>query len=298
MILRLPRLVVSAAAAAVLAGAVGCSTHQDTAAAGDRPRVVASTDVWAGVVRAVAGNSAEITTIMDDPAADPHSYEAGPADAAEVARADLVVFNGGGYDEFMNQFLDQSGARPTVEAVTLAKPHGGATNEHVWYDLPVVAAVAQQVAGQLGRLEPARAGQFRAAAAAFGKGIDDLNAKVAGIAERHAGAKVAMTEPVALSLVDAARLDDLTPPQFTEAVEEENDPPAAAVAATRQLLATRRVQVLIYNPQTETPLINRIRDTAKDAAIPIVTMTETIPTGTTYLTWMSGQIDALSVALR
>lgn len=298
MITRPPRLVVFAAVWAVLAGAVGCA-HQDTAPDG-RPQVVASTDVWAGVVRAVAGNTVKITTIIDDPARDPHSYEASTADAADVAGADLVVFNGGGYDEFMDRFLNQSGHRPAVEAVAVAKAehHGDSANEHVWYDLPVVAAVARQVAEQLGRLVPARAGQFTAAAATFGRGIDGLNAKVAGIAEQHAGTTVAMTEPVAFFLVEAAKLDDLTPPQFTEAVEEENDPPAAAVAATRDLLTKRQVRVLIYNPQTETPIIRQLRDTAKNAGIPTVTMTETIPTGSTYLTWMSGQIDALSVALR
>ncbi|MGH4024778.1 MAG: metal ABC transporter substrate-binding protein, partial [Pseudonocardiaceae bacterium] len=125
MIIRIPRLAVSAAALAVLAGAVSCGAQQNGAAQdsdGDhRVRVVASTDVWAGVVRAVAGDAVEITTIMDDPGGDPHSYEASPADAADVAEADLVVFNGGGYDEFMEQFLAQSGNKPTVEAVALAK---------------------------------------------------------------------------------------------------------------------------------------------------------------------------------
>ena len=321
MIIRIPRLAVSVAALAVLAGTVSCGAQQDGAAqdgdADNRVRVVASTDVWAGVVRAVAGDAVEITTIMDDPRGDPHSYEASPADAADVAGADLVVFNGGGYDEFMDQFLAQSGNKPTVEAVALAKEephatgepgaaeepgghsHGDGANEHVWYDLPLVAVVAQQVAEKLSTLVPAQADRFTAGATTFGDGIDDLNAKVSQLAAKHAGAKVAMTEPVAFYLVEAAKLDDLTPPQFTEAVEEETDPPAAATAATRDLLTKRQVQVqvLIYNPQTETPVIRQIRNTAKSATIPTVTMTETMPAGSTYLTWMSGQIDALSVAL-
>ena len=331
MIIRIPRLAVSATALAVLTGAVGCGAQQDGAVqdadADSRVRVVASTDVWAGVVRAVAGDAVEITTIMDDPGGDPHSYEASPADAADVAGADLVVFNGGGYDEFMDQFLAQSGDKPTVEAVALAQeepqagedphageephaagePHAGedpgghshtdGANEHLWYDLPLVAAVAEQVAEELGKLAPAQAEEFTAAATTFGDKIDDLNAKVAGIADKHSGAKVAMTEPVAFSLVEAAKLDDLTPPQFTQAVEEETDPPAAAAAAMRDLLTKRQVRVLIYNPQTETPVTSQIRDAAKGADVPTVTMTETMPVGSTYLNWMSGQIDTLAVAL-
>src|ERR1700742_204541 len=101
MIIRISRLAASAAMLAVLAGAVSCGAPQDTAA-DDRVQVVASTDVWAGVVRAVAGDAVKITTIIDDPAGDPHSYEASTADAADAAKADLIVFNGGGYDEFMD----------------------------------------------------------------------------------------------------------------------------------------------------------------------------------------------------
>ncbi|HEX2299693.1 MAG TPA: zinc ABC transporter substrate-binding protein [Pseudonocardiaceae bacterium] len=322
MIIRMSRVAATAAALAVLAGTVSCGAQQDGPgqegsaqdSGGDKVQVVASTNVWAGVVQAVGGDAVEITTIMDDPGADPHSYEASPADAADVARADLVVFNGGGYDEFMDQFLTQAGNKPTVEAVALAKEephateepgggaepghaHGAGANEHVWYDLPLVAAVAEQVAEKLSALAPAQADRFTAAATTFGDGIDDLNAKVSGIADRHAGAKVVMTEPVAFYLVAAAKLDDLTPPQFTEAVEEETDPPAAAISATRELVTKQQVQVLIYNPQTETPVISQLRDTAESAALPTVTMTETIPAGTTYLNWMSGQIDALSAAL-
>lgn len=308
MIIRIRRLAIPTAALAVLLGTVGCGSQQPAAAPDDRLTVVASTDVWAGVVRAVAGDAVEIKTIMDDPAADPHSYEASPADAADVAGADLVVFNGGGYDEFMEQFLGQTENTPTVQAVALAKQephvqqppthsHEGGANEHVWYDLPVTAAVAQHVAEELGKLEPTQAEQFTAAATTFGDGVDELNSQVVQIAERHAGAKMVMTEPVARYLVDAAKLEDATPPEFVEAVEEETDPPAAAAAATTKLLTDRQVQVLIYNPQTETPVTGKVRDAAQNAGIPVVTMTETPPENATYLDWMSGQIDALNAAL-
>lgn len=312
MFIRIPRLAASAAAFAVLIGSAGCSSAPDEAGSpGDRLQVVASTDVWAGVVRAVAGDAVDVTTIIDDPAADPHSYEASPADAADVATADLVVFNGGGYDEFMEQFLARTENKPTVQAVAVAKAephateearsgehsHEGGANEHVWYDLPVVAAVADHVAEELAALRPAQAERFTAAATAFGDGIEELNTRLTTLADRHAGAKVAMTEPVAASLIEAAELDDITPPEFVEAVEEETDPSAAATAATTDLLTKRQVQVLIYNPQTETPVTSKIRDAAAAAGIPTVTMTETPPDDSPYLDWMSGQIDALAAAL-
>jgi zinc/manganese transport system substrate-binding protein len=306
------RLAASATTLAALLGTVGCGSADQAAAPDDRLTVVASTDVWAGVVRAVAGDTVQVETIIDDPSGDPHSYEASPADAAEVAKADLVVYNGGGYDEFVGQLLAQDGTAPTIEAVAVAggeahpgepqagRPHAheAGTNEHVWYDLPVVQEVAEHVAEELGKLIPRHREQFTAAAETFRSGIGDLRARVSAIADAHTGAPVMMTEPVAHHLIEAAGLTDVTPPEFTEAVEAETDPPAAAVAATRQLLAQRQVRVLVFNPQAETPVTSQVRTAAEAASIPVVTMTETLPHGADYLGWMSGQIDALATALR
>ena len=81
--------------------------------------VVASTDVWGSVVETVAGDAVEVTTLTDGPSADPHSYESTAADAAAVTDADLVVFNGGGYDEFMAEILGTLDGKRTVNAFEL-----------------------------------------------------------------------------------------------------------------------------------------------------------------------------------
>ena len=67
--------------------------------------VVASTDVWGSVARAVAGRHVAVRSILSGGDIDPHSYEASPADAAAIADATLVVFNGGGYDAWVDRVL-------------------------------------------------------------------------------------------------------------------------------------------------------------------------------------------------
>ena len=305
MALRICRLaaapVISTVALTVLLGIAGCGSADQQATGNDRLTVVASTDVWGSVARAVAGDAAEVKSIINDPSADPHAYESKPADAAEVTNADLVVFNGGGYDDFMPKILEAVGDKPTVEAFALEtqQPADGALpNEHVWYDLSVAQSVAQQVADKLGQLDPGQAQQYTARAQAFRTEIDGLESKLASIARAHRGQQVAMTEPVAQYLITAAGLTDATPAEFLEAVEEETDPPAAAVAATKELFAQRQVRALVYNPQAETPVTSQIRAAAESTRIPVVTMTETMPENTDYRGWMSGQIDALSAALQ
>ncbi|UVE94549.1 metal ABC transporter solute-binding protein, Zn/Mn family [Dietzia sp. B32] len=115
---RTPRALALAAAALLGGGALtACGTDGDAGAATDSPSIVASTTVYADIAEQVAGDNATVESVISDPAADPHSYEASPADAAAVAGADLVVYNGAGYDGFVDLALGNAGDVPVVRAV-------------------------------------------------------------------------------------------------------------------------------------------------------------------------------------
>ena len=106
-----------AVALAVLAVA-GCGSGgggQAAAPTGDAPlQVVASTNVYGSIAEAVGGDRVKVESIIKDPAADPHSYESTPADAATVSGARIVVLNGAGYDDFMPRLVQAAGGSPTV----------------------------------------------------------------------------------------------------------------------------------------------------------------------------------------
>src|SRR5689334_15091366 len=96
--------VLAAAAVAALLGVTACGTAAgSTDSAG--LRVVASTDVWGDVASAVAGRHAQVTSVITDPSADPHEYEASARTRLAVSRADAVIENGGGYDDFMSRLV-------------------------------------------------------------------------------------------------------------------------------------------------------------------------------------------------
>ena len=67
----------------------------------DVVKVVTTTDVYADVVRQIAGDKVEVTSLISSTSQDPHSYEATASDRLKVKDADLVVLNGGGYDQFL-----------------------------------------------------------------------------------------------------------------------------------------------------------------------------------------------------
>lgn len=276
-----------------------CGTPDRAAAPGTIP-VVASTDVYGSVVQAVGGDRVAVTSLISDPAVDPHSYEAPPAAAAAVARARLVVVNGGGYDDFAERLTPGPGAA-VIDVVALSgltAPAGGELNEHVWYSLPTMKKLAGQIATDLGAADPSGAAQFTANATAFEARMDGLIGQVEALKAAHAGARIAVTEPVPLYLTDAAGLVDVTPPQFSEAVEEDADPPAAVVAATLEEFTADPVRALLVNTQTRTPVTDQVEKAARTAGVPIVEVGETLPAGTTdYGEWIKGQLDALRDAL-
>ncbi|PVY98015.1 metal ABC transporter solute-binding protein, Zn/Mn family [Actinomycetospora cinnamomea] len=250
--------------------------------------VVASTNVWGDIASRIAGQTAQVRSIITDPNTDPHSYEATPADAAAIGQADLIVYNGGHYDEWVERALDATpGAREkAIEAFAL-RPDQAEENEHVWFDPATVNAFARQVADRLGQVDPGQAQGLTQRANEFTGQVDQINQQLAAIGQARPGLRGLSSEPVPFYLERAAGITDVTPPEFAEAIEEETDPPAAAVAETNQLLTSRAVDVLFFNPQTESPVTVNLRTLANQATIPVVEVGETLPAGRDYVGWLT-----------
>lgn len=292
-------------AAVTIAGATACGTGE---ADSGRISVVTSTNVWGDIAAAVAGQDAEVTSLISDPAADPHSYEVTAVQAAKIADADLIVYNGGHYDEFIDKAIGGKNT-PTVEAVAVATGHSGDAgvhahegghehaNEHVWYDTHVAGEVAERIAESLGELDPERASVYAGRAAAFVEDLVAVGAITDRIAARHPGQPVLQTEPLASYLVLAVGAEDRTPRDFQEAIEQGTDPAPAALAAVRELIAGGQVRALIYNVQTEDKITKDVRAAAEAAGIAVVEVTETLPDGLDYIQWQTRNAEALAAAL-
>ena len=258
--------------------------------------VVASTNVWGDVVNQVGGSLVSVTSFINSPTADPHSYEANARDELAIKKSVLVVANGGGYDDFIDAMVASLPSPPPVlHAYTIANTGQG--NEHVWYDLPAVRAVADQVAAQLEHIDPAHAATFTANAQAFDAQVANLESQVAAIKQQAAGAGVAITESVPHYLLQEAGLQNLTSPEFSNAIENETDVPPEVLASTLALFSTHQVRALVYNDQTTSSQTQQVMAAAKAAGIPVVAVSETLPSGVGYVEWMQRTITALREAV-
>jgi len=285
------------ALAVVLAG---CSTSPAEPADG-KVSIVASTDVWGDVAKQIGGTDVTVTSIITDPAQDPHSYEANARVQLALSKADIVIENGGGYDDFVTTLLKgaHNGDAKVLNAVDISGFAQDSTlNEHVWYDFPTVKKVAARVATELSTLDSAHAARFAANQKTFDTALGALEGEEAALkAGAGAGAGVAITEPVPLYLLTASGLVDETPAEFSEAIEEGRDVAPDALEKTLRLFGTHRVKLLVYNEQTGGPETDQVLAAAKSADIPAVPVTETLPGGTDYLGWMSDNLAALKAAL-
>jgi zinc/manganese transport system substrate-binding protein len=287
----------------IVTGLTACSSSDNATDSSEKhtPTVVASTDVWGSVAKAVAGNEIKVTSVIDNPSADPHSFRASPSQAAEIADAALIVYNGGGYDPWVDDVLRDHPNVPSVDAYSLLEKPAGEpdpANEHVFYDLATVKAVAGKIADQLAKVDPAHAADFRSRAKQFDNGADAVQKIELAIRTSHPGAAVVATEPVAHYLLVAAGLTDKTPEAFSDAIEQDTDPAPVDLAAVLDLLSSHQVAALIFNDQTVTNATKQVRDAAQSAGIPVVSVTETLPAGSDYLSWQRDTASRLATALQ
>ena len=266
--------------------------------------VVASTSVYGDIVHSIGGDKVRVSSIINRTSQDPHSYEASAQDKLAVAKAELVVENGGGYDTFIDTLaadtgLDRGNVINAVDVSGLASGHAHAgLNEHVWYSLPAMSRLADAIAGKLGALEPASAQTFRTNAAAFKHALGGLEGKLAAIKASSGHAPVAVTEPVPLYLLEDAGLQNKTPAEYTAAIEEDADVPPAVLKAAVDLVASRGVRLLAYNTQTEGPQTVALKKAAETAGLPVVNFSETLPDGQSYIPWMAANVQSISKALK
>ena len=300
---RRPSLALAAALTASLALAACGGDSGSTSAASDDTglRVVASTNVYGSIAEAVLGGEGTVTSIIDDPSADPHSYEANTRTQLELSKADVVIENGGGYDDFVDTMLKAADTKAVVlNAVDLSgrtAPAGGELNEHVWYDVETVRKVAQALETELAEAAPDDAGTFSANLKTFEGGLDTLEQKVQADKAGTDGQPVAITEPVPGYLLDALGTKNVTPVEFSEAIEEETDVPVDVLQETLSLFTQHQVRALVYNEQTTGPQTEQVLKAAKDNGIAVVPVTETLPEGKDYTTWMTANVDAIATAL-
>lgn len=267
-------------------------------------QVVAAENFWGSLVSQLGGNHTSVLSIVTDPNADPHEYEANSSDAVAVANAQLVIVNGVGYDDWALQLIS---AADTPGQVVLnvgdlngVSVTGGIVtgNPHMWYNPTYVNQTVAAMYSDLVTIQPASTSFFQENYATLNASLGELYGRAAEIKHQFAGTLVASTESIFVYLANWTDLNLVSPPAFMEAVAEGNDPPEQSVVTFQDQLESGNVTVLVYNEQTVTPITQSMKSIAAQNNVTIVGVTETIqPPGTSFEVWMNAEYLALYNAL-
>jgi zinc/manganese transport system substrate-binding protein len=179
------RTLIAAVTTAALVLLSGCGSDSDDTAAdggassGTQLAVVATTPEVADFARAIGGSDVTVTQIIK-PNVDPHEYEPTPADIQAIGAAKIVVKNGVGLEEWLDQTIESAGFKGTVvdssQGVQLRKGDPG--NEemadgdpHIWHN-------PQNAKIMVTNIEKAFTAADSAHAATFAKNLTDYSVKL------------------------------------------------------------------------------------------------------------------------
>lgn len=193
------RHIVRSAAAACFGLMLALAPAGTPADAAEPLKAVATFSILGDLVKQVAGDHAEVATLVG-PDADAHGYNPAPADARKLAASDLVVVNGLGFEGWLDRLIKASGTKaPVIVASKGVKPiqgdddHGGGghaghahhDDPHAWQSIANVRIYVANIRDGLSKVDPGRAADYAANATAYLATLDGLEADI-----RHAVAAI------------------------------------------------------------------------------------------------------------
>jgi zinc/manganese transport system substrate-binding protein len=287
----------------LLAGVVIAASAHGIATAASPSGVIRAVGVeneYADVIAQIGGQYVKVSAIESNPNTDPHTFEASPSVAKEIASAQLIVRNGIGYDDWVEKIMSASpnARRNLINVQMLLKLPDSTPNPHLWYDPNTMSQVAKAIVADLSAIEPAHAAVFQANADKFDGALKPWYDAIASFRASYPATPVAATEPVANYMLEAAGCNILTPFSLQAAIMNGTDPSPQDLTTQNGLFSDHKVKVFAYNQQVTDSLTDSFRADAKRAGIPVVGVYETMPVpGYNYQSWMLAEMVALRQAV-
>ncbi|MGO1538503.1 MAG: metal ABC transporter substrate-binding protein [Leucobacter sp.] len=261
-------------------------------AAGDGLQVVATTTQLTDFTRQVGGDDIALTGLLTA-GASAHHFDPSPADLLALGSAEVLVVNGVGLEEFLDDAIEAAGFDGVVidasEGVDLeeteeatheaddghdddhdhdhAHDHG-AINPHIWTSPEYAADMVDEVAQGLAEADPDHAADYQDRAGAYVTQLDDLDKWIEAQFER-----VPSEDRVLVSGHDSLRyyLDEYDI-EFAGAIlpsfEDNSEPSAADIDQLVSAIKERGVTAVFVESSMSPKLASTI---AKEAGVEVVT---------------------------
>ncbi|MDD3030047.1 MAG: metal ABC transporter substrate-binding protein [Alphaproteobacteria bacterium] len=259
--------------------------------------VVATFSILGDLVKQIGGESVAVETIVG-PGEDAHMYRPTPQDSARLAKADLVVINGLGFEGWMDRLVSGSGYKgPVVVACRGIAPrsfgphrHGGeprAFDPHAWQDVSNVRLYVKNIATALADAKPRHATAFAAHARSYDKRLAALDAWIKKeMAAVPTDRRKIITSHDAFEYFGQAYGVTFLAPQ---GISTEIEPSPARIAALLSQIKKEKVHRVFFETLASPTLIRRLAEDAHvDVGEPIYSDALSPPNGPapTYIDMM------------
>jgi ABC-type Zn uptake system ZnuABC Zn-binding protein ZnuA len=145
------------------------------------PKVLAVESFLADIAQNVAGERFEVEVLIP-PGSDPHTFQPTPQDVTKIANSQLLIANGAGLEEWLQEILDNAGGeRLVIEAADglLGEPTRPG-DPHFWLDPIYVIHYVEEIRDGYIRVDPAGEADYIQNAADYILQLDDLDSWIAG----------------------------------------------------------------------------------------------------------------------
>ena len=227
-------------------------------------KIVASTNVWGDIAYQIAGDEATVTALIDNVNQDPHSFEASARDQLAVQDADIVIMNGGGYDDFVETLVAADDTPAILINAYNSSGDDDTRNEHIWYSASQVKDVGNVIFSALESVDRNSTPIYESNLVEFEAKIKLIEIRTAEIASAWGREKVFATEPLIYYLLQDTGMVDITPAEFREAIEEERDVPPYAMLEAKKVI--KQAKFIAVNWSTRTAQIEQVLSEASAPA--------------------------------
>lgn len=253
----------------------------------DKIKVVTTTDFYGQVAEEVLGNKGKVTSIINNPSVDPHDYEPTTQTAKQVSNANIVIYNGLGYDSWITKL---SNGKKKIDVATDVMHAKDGDNEHLWYNSKTMGKLADYLVKEYAKLDPKNETYYKKNAEKYKQKLTKLQTLIAKIKKNSDNKEVAVSEPV----FDYALKDmgyKIANRHFAKATEDGSDPSYSDIKKLQNDIKYKKIAFFVENTQSDSKVISSIVSLCQKYDVPVIKVTETTPKGKDYLQWMSSEYE-------
>jgi zinc/manganese transport system substrate-binding protein len=260
--------------------------------------VVAAENFYGNVASLIGNNNVHVKNIIKNPNSDPHLFTSTPSTAVILSHAQIIIYNGLGFDPWINNFINNVN-KNNIKIINVSKllKFKKGSNPHIWYRSDTLLILAKELQKLYSELDPKNKSIYKSNLNKFLKSYESIFIKIKKITEKHTNIKVTATESVVNYLLYNLNFKILNI-DYQKKIMNHTQPSAKITLNFINTLTENQVKILFHNKQVKNQSTKNIVNIAKKNGIATIGVTETLPENINVITWQNKILNKILNALQ